>query len=417
MSEHRKNLLPMYLKGLVSGKYTLKQAAESTGYSVRYMWELKRRYLKEGMSVLEHRGKHRIAHNKTSVFIENAVVAIYAAKYKDVNFKFFRDCLEDFENIKISYPTLLGIMKRAGVRSPESRKVKRTVATHRPRMRRQNEGDLLQLDGTPYAWFYKSGDNNYYALHGCIDDATGKITGLYFTQNECLYGYMEVLRQTINNYGVPRETYTDRAAIFCVTPKNKKNLTIWEELAGIHDKRTQWQRILSDLSINQILAWSPQAKGRVERMWHTLQGQLPQWFYNMGIKTVEEANKKIHLYIKKFNEKYGVKPEKNDSFYRPLEPNEDIEKILTAQFPKKTDHTGCFIFQGEQFYLRHPTPANKYFMLHISDLGIYGEYENKYYDVSLTSNYIQECKGDAMPQVVKDIVYRYLLAFAKEISV
>lgn len=108
-----------------------------------------------------------------------------------------------------------------GLKALKLARLRKKIKAHRPRLRRENEGDLIQIDGTPFEWFYKSGDNKKYSMHGAIDDATGKITGLYITENECLYGYLEILRQTIQNHGIPREIYSDRAAIFCVTPKNK----------------------------------------------------------------------------------------------------------------------------------------------------------------------------------------------------
>ena len=408
-----KNLLPLYVKGLATGKYTLSQASASTGYTVRWLSHLKQLYLKNQLT-FEHKNKYRIPHNKTSHLTEIQILKIYTTKYKDVNFKYFRDCLEEFEDIKISYKTLRAVMTRAGVKSPEARKIKKREIVHRPRLRRENEGDLLQLDGTPFEWFYKFGDNEKYCIHGAIDDATGKITSLYMTKNECLFGYIEVLRQTCNNYGIPRETYTDRAAIFCVTPRNKKDLTTWEQLAGVHEKRTQWQRILEDLSINQILAWSPAAKGRVERMWRTVQGQLPQWFYNKKISTMEDANKCLQQYVNSFNNKYSVSPTSPDSFYREIDVN--LDDILIAKFPKKLDNNGCFYFHDTQFTVYAPFVRNRKFTLCISELGMYAYMDEMYYPIKPVGQYIQEVIGDKMTEAEKEIIYRYLFAFAKEVS-
>lgn len=117
-------------------------------------------------------------------------------------------------------------------KTPEAHNIKKSDKLHRPRLRRANFGDMLQIDGTPFAWFARFDNYKKYCMVGAVDDATSKITALYITDFECLYGYLEILRQTIQRYGCPREIYSDRAAIFCVTPRNKKNLTQWEELAG-----------------------------------------------------------------------------------------------------------------------------------------------------------------------------------------
>ena len=115
--------------------------------------------------------------------------------------------MAEYEHIKISYTTLSRLLKNASITSKrkhrtEGRRLKR-------RQRREAFGELLQADATSYDWF-KDGKNR--ALHAFIDDATGRVTGLYFCQNECLMGYLEVLRQTVTNYGIPRELYADKRA-------------------------------------------------------------------------------------------------------------------------------------------------------------------------------------------------------------
>ena len=232
-----KEILPIYVKGLYNHKYTLKQAAEATGYTIDHLCRLRKKYAEFGNKIFEHGNIGHIPKNKLDTKLRSKIACLYSGPYADVNFAYFRDCLEEFEDINISISTLRNIMNEYGIISPESHKVKVKKEVHRPRLRRECEGDLLQIDGTPFAWFYKSGDEKRYCLSGGIDDATGKITGLYITENECLYGYLEVLRQTCLDYGVPREVYSDRAAIFCHTP-NSKNLTQWEKLEVIHEKRT-----------------------------------------------------------------------------------------------------------------------------------------------------------------------------------
>lgn len=217
MANSRKNkaLLPVYVRGLYSGKYTLRQASESTGYSIPWLCQLKKAYAIEGGAVFQNKNKGRVPYNKISQELRQKIAALYSGEYSDVNFSYFHQCLQEFEGVEISLPTLRNILEEYGLRSPESRKVKmKKKKIHRPRIRRECEGDLLQIDGTPYAWFYKSGDLKRYCMVGGIDDATGKITGLYLTENECLYGYLELMRQTCENFGIPREIYSDRAAIF-----------------------------------------------------------------------------------------------------------------------------------------------------------------------------------------------------------
>lgn len=409
-----KEILPIYVKGLYNHKYTLKQAAEATGYTIDHLCRLRKKYAEFGNKIFEHGNIGHIPKNKLDTKLRSKIACLYSGPYADVNFAYFRDCLEEFEDINISISTLRNIMNEYGIISPESHKVKVKKEVHRPRLRRECEGDLLQIDGTPFAWFYKSGDEKRYCLSGGIDDATGKITGLYITENECLYGYLEVLRQTCLDYGVPREVYSDRAAIFCFTPKGTR-LAQWEKLEVMHEKRTQWQRICEELHIHQILAWSPEAKGRVERMWKTIQGQLPIWLYKNNITTVEEANIQLPRYIKSFNKKYSVEPAIDDSFY--IDAPSDLEDILCAKFPRRADGRGCISFQCSTFFSpTAPDFSRQDVLVCINERGMFVKYLDNYYPLVPVGNIVQEVQGDHVPKVVLNIIYRYLFAFGKEIS-
>ena len=415
MKHKYKSLLPTYLVGLVAGKYTLAQAAAACGYSVVRMCQLKQAYKREGLSCLDSKHYGRPPANKTPEPLKRRVVALYASPaYAGINFKYFSECLEHYENIALSYSTVRAIMHEYGIISPEAHKIKKQKV-HRPRIRRDNFGDMLQIDGTPYPWFERFGNNKRYCMVGAIDDATSAITALYITEFECLYGYLEIMRRTIQRYGCPREIYSDRAAIFCVTPKRKANLTQWEQLAGLHDKRTQWQRILADLGIRQILAWSPEAKGRVERMWLTLQKRLPTEFYRAGCDTVQKANIFLERYVDTFNAQFAVKPMRPESFFIPCTAN--LEEVLTAQIPRRTYSRGCISFHSYKFAIDAPRVCCRDVVLHISEHGIFARFpgDAKYYPVRL----LEELRcglGETMPQVVADIIYRYMYAYAKEVS-
>lgn len=407
--------LHFYIPGIISGKYTYKQASDSTGYSVRQLQRIRKRYELIGEEAFIHKGTGHVAYNKTSEELKNTILSLYATEYSGINFNYFLECLNTDHNINISYPTLLNIMNEAGIKSPEAHKIKKKLKVHRPRLRRKNEGDLIQLDGTPFPWFIFSGNEKYYDIMGAIDDATGKITGLYMTQNECFYGYSEVMRQTITKYGRPREVYTDRASIFCCTPKKKANLTVWEQLEGIKGKVTQWQRVLNDLNIKQILAWSPQAKGRVERMWRTVQWRLPFWLYRNNIHTVEAANKALPKFIEYYNEHFAVEARNKETFWLPCESN--LDDILCAQIPRLTDSSGCFSFHGYKFTITGSTRiACKKIILCISEHGIQAKLDGRYYDIQLLDDYIHDVVNDNIPQVLKDIMYKYLYENQKEVS-
>ena len=412
--EKCRKFLSEYLEMIIHKKISIVDAARKLGYTPQWLGQIKKRYIKEGAACLQHGNKFKPSHRKIADDIRKKIVTLYCAKYEGINFRYFSTCLKTDENITgVSYWTVKSILEAAGLKSPEAHKIKKHKEVHRPRLRREHEGDLIQIDGTPYEFFWKFGNKNKYDCHGSIDDATGKITGLYMTQNECLYGYLEILRQTCLKYGVPSEIYSDRAAIFCVTPREKQNLTAWEALAGIHDKRTQWQRVLSDLNIKQTLAWSPQAKGRVERMWETVQGRLPMFLFLRGADTVEKANKVLPEFIEQFNNEFAVEPAKKDSYYLPVPSN--LNEILCAQIPRKTDHTGSLSFHSYKFTIQNciENVAYKNILLCINESGMFARLNGHDYPLKLNDPYI--AAGD-VPQVLEDIIYRYMYAYAKEIS-
>lgn len=408
-------MLPVYVRGVAAGKYTLRQASESTGYSINHIFELKKKYLKIGDAAFIHGNCGKPSRNRKEKATENLIIQLYQNEFEaKVNFTFFRECLKDYD-IEISYTSLHKLLTEAGFKSPETHRKKHSAPVHRPRPRRLNEGDLLQIDGTPYQWFSWNGDNAYYCMQGAIDDATGKITALYMTENECLYGYAEVYRLTCMRYGVPRESYMDRSAIFCANPKNKDKLTIDEQLLGLKEHRTQFQRIMDDLSCRQILAWSPQAKGRVERMWRTLQGRLPYLFKKNNIKNMKEANIFLQNWLEKdYNQSQFVKKAGNSELFW-LDPPKNLNEILCARFPVKTNTAGVFKFNKQSFtILGAKYIACKRAELCISEHGLKACLDGKYYDVEML-DFLSD--GIDNPSVtLNNIMYEYLYKDMKQQS-
>lgn len=391
----------------------MKQVSESTGYTRQHLLTLKKRF-QSGWDCKTYDYTHKAPANKTPAALCDKIVNIYVTKYADYNFQFYCDCLEEFEGIKISYNTLAGIMKEYGVVSPCARRKKRKgVVNHRERLRRQNEGDMIQLDGTPFPWFQWCGDREYYSLMGAIDDATGKIVGLYMCENECLHGYNEVMRQCFSRYGKPRCAYTDKAGIFCKSPQQKFKLTLEEQLAGLHESRTQWQRELNQLGIVQILAHSPQAKGRVERMWGTIQGRLPALLKRFEIHNIKEANQFLESYfIDYFNRHFSKTAAVSEEFWVPV--TENLDDILCARFMKKTKRYGSFKFQGYNFVIVGlDRCTNISFDFCISERGIYADVDGKHYDVDCT-DWLTDAKDEIMPLCTRNILHEYLFKDMKE---
>ena len=332
------------LNRLVSdNSYTIAEAAEAMGFSRRHVIRLKGEYKKHGIDALVHKNIGRSPSHAISEELRQEIIDLKNSKlFEKANFLHFQEILSRKKcNIHISYSSLHQILTCAGIKSPKKR---RPPKKHRRRKRKVSEGLMLQIDASPFDWL---NTEQQLSLHGTIDDATGKITALYLCKNECLQGYFEVMRSLIKNNGIPISIYADKHAIF-VSPNDGK-LTIEEELRGIQVKDTQFGRALKQLGITLIKARSPQAKGRIERLWETLQSRLPIEFALADITTVDAANAFLGKYIEEYNATFSVNAKDSEKAYRELSAAINLENILCVVEKRKFDNGGVFSFYNRSF--------------------------------------------------------------------
>ena len=242
--------------------------------------------------------------------------------------------MEEKENIKLSYSTVYNILKNNGFVSKNKHKDR---ITHRRRKRKEYEGDLVQADGTPFDWFE---DGKLYSIHGFIDDVTGKILGFYMMQNECLLGYLEALRYMRTNFGIPKIIYPDKYSVFF--PTRKQTVSIEEQLQGKQTPTTQFMDIIKTLGINMFPAATSQSKGRIERLWKTLQDRLITEFRINNITTLEQANAFFETYIPKYNKQFAVEPSKTESHFSNVPDYINLDRLLSAKFERVIDNAGSF---------------------------------------------------------------------------
>lgn len=323
---------------------TRQQAAKLLGLSERQISRLKKGVLESGAESLIHKNTGRKPAHAVTDETKEAILKIFLSpELSGINFLHFKDILLDDYGIDISYTALTSILKSKGIESPKRKRIRHR--THR-RKRKPHPGQLIQIDATPYEWF---GGNVKYALHGAIDDATGNLVGLYMTQNECLFGYFETMRSCFITCGIPQTIYSDNHTIFR-SPKTGK-LTVEELIEGKTVNLTQFGRAMNDLGIDMIFAKTPQAKGRIERVWETLQGRLPVEFARRGIKTLSAANRFLETeYLAMFNSKFGVKAEA-EPIYVPIAKDTDIDDYLCIKHTRKTDAAGTFSFKNRCFQI------------------------------------------------------------------
>ena len=285
------------LNRVVAGTWTRAQAAATLGRSTRQVRRLLTAYEAQGPAALVHGNRGRMPANQVSAALRERVLTLAQTTYAGCNDVHFSELLDEREGIAVSRATLQRWRRGAaarglvGVGSPRSRR----RPTHRTRRERAaREGQLLQADGSPHRWLGPDGPE--WTLIAGIDDATGTIPWALFRQHEDAAGSMAWRRRVVETKGVPVALDVDRHGIF----QRRKQVpwTLEEELAG-GPLPTQMGRVLEELGIRVIHALSPQAKGRVERLFGTLQDRLCVELRLAGLhaeSSFDEANQALWAY-------------------------------------------------------------------------------------------------------------------------
>lgn len=379
------------LSNVIEGNLKPCDAAKTLNLSERQIFRLIKGVNNEGVTSLIHKNSNnKPSHTFDTDFKQNILDLRRSDNYKDSNFTHFRELLEEREAISISYNALYTLLSSNGFTSPKKR---RKSKSHNRRKRKSRQGMLIQVDATPFEWFEGSVK---YALHGAIDDATGQVVGLYMTKNECLHGYLEVIRQLILNHGVPICVYSDMHTIFRSPIAGK--VSVEEQLKGKSINKTQFGRAMEELGISLIYARSPQAKGKVERLWNTLQSRLPTDLKIADVTTVEQANEFLTDYINSFNSKFAVEPEEPISAYTQLPDYLNLDHILCVKLDRVTDNSSVFSIHSKHFMvvgspeLPKVPKKSKITVIISTSAGIKVEYQGSVYD---TINYIKPKKSNA----------------------
>ncbi len=405
------------IEACINGQCTVKQVANALGISERRVKQIKKEVKENGVKSIQHGNRGRKPKNAIPNETKKKILELRSSyQYELSNFKHFHELLKERENIDISYSALYNILHKAGIKSPKKH---RKTKLHHRRKRKESEGMMLQADGTPFDWFC---DGNQYSLHGFIDDATGKITGLYMCKNECLLGYLEVLRQTLENYGIPISLYPDKYSVFFPPKKVNDHITIEEQLNGREKGITQFGRIVEELGITMFAANSPQAKGRIERLWETLQSRLVTEFRINNITTIEQANKFLLEYINIYNSKFAVAPLDKNNVFLKLPKRYNLDELLCVRFERTIDNAGVFSINNSKFQItdRNLPPKTRVSIYLSQKVGMFVKVNKKIYNVQplelLSKGKIDNNSLNYhqwLPDVVIDLINEFYLKDAK----
>lgn len=295
---------------VLDGQLTVVEAAELIALSERQARRILAAYRKEGVAALAHGNRGRQPINSLSAELRTRVIELAKGKYAGCNYQFLSELLDEREQIAISRATVRRILLAEGIASPKTHR----AAKHRKRRERYpQEGMLLQIDGSRHQWLEDRGP--WLTLILAVDDATSKHPAGLFREQEDAHGYFLLLERIVKRHGRPVALYHDCHGIFVSKPEQSE--TIAEQLAGRREP-TQFGRLLEELAITSIRAHSPQAKGRVERGFGTLQERLVFELREAEAKTLEEANRVLEGFLPKFDKRFAVEPTQTGMAYRPL---------------------------------------------------------------------------------------------------
>jgi len=298
-------------------------AAEILSLSGRQIRRIVKRIRCEGDRGIVHRLRGRPSNRRTPDGVKDKVVRLYRAEYKGFGPTLASEKLLERDGIRVSDETLRRWLLEAG----DWKKSRRQRSHRQWRERKAHEGEMVQMDGSHHDWF--EGRGPWCVLMGYMDDARGRVFGRF-------YGYegtipaMDSFKRYIRKYGLPLSVYLDQYKTYKSTAKP----SLEDEL---NDRKplSDFERALKELGVEVKHANSPQAKGRIERLFRTLQDRLVKEMRLRGIRTIEEANVFLQEYLPLDNRRFAVSPRERENLHRPLGKGVDLDAILC----KKTERT------------------------------------------------------------------------------
>jgi transposase len=288
------------IQRVFQGEVTVAQGALVLGVSERQCYRIKARVKKAGAKGVVHGNRGRPCRRKIKESTVRRIVELAGGKYKDFNDHHLTEKLSEEHQIKLSREKVRRILRAQGMASPH----KRRGIKHRSRRERSAaEGMMLQVDGSAHDWLQGRGPR--LCLIGAIDDATGKVVGAFFQQAESSWGYFTLFSSIFHQHGLPQSIYSDRHSVFWTD----RQPTLEEQLVNKRPT-TEVGRGLQELGVTLIFAGSPQAKGRIERLWGTFQDRLVSELRLARAKTLSQAQAVLERYLPVHNRRFS-KPARN----------------------------------------------------------------------------------------------------------
>lgn len=356
------------IKKLVDDNGNKDRAAIKLNCSRRTINRMINGYKSEGKSYFMHGNRGKAPSHTIDDETKRLVIDLYQTKYYDSNFTHYKELLERYEGIKVSEGTIRNLMKSKDILSPKARRktkklLKKKLEDQRKQAKKKSEiveldnriydlsqihprrsraayaGELIQMDASKHEWF----GEGYTHLHAAIDDATGIIVGAWFDKEETLNGYYQVFNQILTEYGIPYRFLTDNRTIFEYRQKNKPSVE--------KDTFTQFAYACHQLGVDIKTSSIPQAKGRIERLFQTLQSRLIIELRLAGVTTIDEANEFLRSYLVEFNKRFAISMNNIKSVFETQPSEEKINMTLATITQRQVDKGNCIKFHNQYYSL------------------------------------------------------------------
>lgn len=329
------------IRRVLEGRLSQKKAGELMGLCARQVRRLRRAHELHGPPGLASRKRGRPSNRRLPQEVQARAVELVGELYSDFGPTLALEKLLETHGIRVAKETLRKWMMEAGIWLTRKQRIRKA---HQPRHRRSCFGELVQIDGSPHAWFEERGPACTLLVY--VDDATGKLMELRFVESESTFDYFAATATYLQRHGKPVAFYSDKHSVFRVNDPGGKRRSHGE---------TQFGRALTELNIDIICANSPQAKGRVERMNKTLQDRLVKELRLRGISNMKDGNSFLQEYIEDYNRRFARVPRNPHDAHRALQDDEDLSRIFSWQEERKMSRNLTVHFQRVT-YVIEPGP-------------------------------------------------------------
>lgn len=341
MSQRELQRLPV-LAAVLAKRMTQLDAAQSLALSARHVRRLQARLQQDGPQGLVHRARGRPSNHRITEPVRRQVLALIRERYSDFGPTLACEKLAARHQIRLSDETLRQWMRQAGLGAG-----RRRPRPHRQwRERSACVGQMVQLDGSHHDWLEGRGPR--LVLMGYVDDATGRVFARFYP-SENLAAALDSFRRYSQRYGIPQSVYLDKHTIY----RSPKTPTLDDQLQG-RKPQSQFERALTELGVRVIHANSPQAKGRVERLFRTCQDRLIKELRLAGISTGEAANRFLARFLPTYNRRFARAARQPGDLHRRLPGGMRLARMLCVKEPRVVANDGTIQVDGVFFQLRPP---------------------------------------------------------------